>query len=321
MTRILRTKERLEKVNAINKQLMKEYLLNCKAEKKGKRTIHEYECDIKFFLCWNLLYNDNMSVLDFKKKHFNMFKLFMLEERGASNARVNRLLSAIRTMMSYAEDDDDDYEDYVRNPAAKIKGLEKCPTKDIAFLSQEQIDLLRSYLLEHKMYQHLCLLDILYDTGARVNEVFQVNNTETLSKGYLKVTCKGGRNEYILLHKRAKESIQLHLAAKQPGEAFWQGKHGPAKNTSTLRGWVGTMYKILKKLDSSTPYFTPHSFRHTFLENMTNGTHYICEEIGRPFTMEEAQLLAHHKSIDMTKSYLKPKDNELIFNMFGIKIV
>ena len=123
-----------------------------------------------------------------------------------------------------------------------------------------------------------------------------------------------------MLHKRAKESIQLHLAAKQPGEAFWQGKHGPAKNTSTLRGWVGTMYKILKKLDSSTPYFTPHSFRHTFLENMTNGTHYICEEIGRPFTMEEAQLLAHHKSIDMTKSYLKPKDNELIFNMFGIKI-
>ena len=110
MSRVLRTKERLEKVNAINKQLMKEYLLNCKAEKKGKRTIHEYECDIKFFLCWNLLYNENMSVLEFKKKHFNMFKLFMLEERGASNARVNRLLSAIRTMMDYAEDDDDDYE-------------------------------------------------------------------------------------------------------------------------------------------------------------------------------------------------------------------
>ena len=69
------------------------------------------------------------------------------------------------------------------------------------------------------------------------------------------------------------------------------------------------MYKILVQLDPKTPYFTPHSFRHTFLENTTNGTHYICEEIGRALTMEEAQLLAHHKSIDMTKSYLKPKDN------------
>lgn len=320
MTRVLRTKERWEAVNPINKQLLKEYLLNCKAENKGKRTIHEYEQDIKFFLCWNIAFNDNMSVLDFKKKHFNMFKLFMLEERGASNARVNRLLSAVRTMMSYAEDDDDDYEDYIRNPVAKIKGLEKKPIKENAFLSQEQIDLLRSYLKEHKMLQHLCLLDILYDTGARVNEVFQVSNTETLNKGYLKVTCKGGRNEHILLHQRAKESIKLHLEAKEHDEAFWQGKNGAAKNTSTLRGWVGKMYKILKKLDPSTPYFTPHSFRHTFLENMTNGTHYLCNQIGRAFTMEEAQMLAHHKSIDMTKSYLKPKDNEMILGLFGISI-
>lgn len=320
MSRILYTKDRWEQVLESNKRLMQQYLRNCKADKKGERTIREYGYDLRFFLCWNLLFNGNMSVLDFKKKHFNEFKFFMVEERGASNARINRILYAIRTMMSYAEDDDDDYEEYFRNPAAKIKGLEKCPTKDVAFLSQGQIDLLRAYLIEHKMYQHLCLLDILYDTGARVNEVLQVSNTETLSKGYLKVMCKGGRNEYILLHQRAKESIQLHLSTKQPGGAFWQGKNGPAEKTSTLRGWVSKMYRILKELEPSTPYFTPHSFRHTFLENTTNGTHYICKEIGRPLTMEEAQMLAHHKSIDMTKSYLKPKDNEMILGLFGIKI-
>lgn len=233
---------------------------------------------------------------------------------------MDRILSAIRTMMGYAQDDDDEYEEYMINPASRIKGLAKEPVREITFLSHEQIDLLRAYLLEHKMLQHLCLLDNLYDTGARVNEVFQVKNTETISKGYLKVTCKGGRNEYILLHSRCRESIKLHFAAKQPGEAFWQGKTGPAKNTSTLRSWVSTMCRILKKLDPSTPHFTPHSFRHTFLENATNGTHYLCEQIGRPFTMEEAQLLAHHKSIDMTKSYLNPKDNEMILGLFGIKI-
>lgn len=80
------------------------------------------------------------------------------------------------------------------------------------------------------------------------------------------------------------------------------------------------MCNILKQLDPSAPHFTPHTFRHSFLENTTNGTHYICKEIGRALTMEEAQMLAHHKSIDMTKSYLKPKDNELIFGLFGIKI-
>lgn len=320
MSSKLFTPERWEKVNEVNKRLRQQYLRNCKADKKGARTIGEYGYDLRFFLIWNLLYNDNMSVLDFKRKHFNEFKFFMAEERGASNARINRLLSAIRTMMGYAEDDDDEYEEYFRNPAARIKGLEKEPIREITFLSQEQIDLLRDYLKEHKMFQHLCLLDILYDTGARVNEVFQVRNTETIDKGYIKVKCKGGRDEYILLHSHAQESIKLHLSVKKQGEAFWQSKNGPAKGTQTLRGWVNTMCNILKRLDPSAPHFTPHSFRHTFLENTTNGTHYICKQMGRALTMEEAQLLVHHKSIDMTKSYLKPRDNEMIFNLFGIKL-
>lgn len=319
MSRILYTKERWELVLDINKRLMQQYLRSCKGDRKAEKTIREYGYDLRFFLCWNLLYNENMSVLDFRKKHFEEFKYYM-SERGRSNARINRLLSAIRTMMAFAEDDDDDYEDYFRNPAARIKGLEKKPVKENAFLSQQQIDLLRAHLMEHEMYQHLCLLDILYDTGARVNEVLQVRDTETAHRGYLKVICKGGNSEYILLHDHAKESLKLHLSVKEPDEAFWVSKHGPAKTTSPLRGWVKAMYKILKKLDPTTPYFTPHSFRHTFLQNATDGTHYLCEKIGRPFTMEEAQLLAHHKSIDMTKSYLKPKDNELIFNMFGIRL-
>ncbi len=319
MSRILYTKERWENVLDINKRLTQQYLRNCKADKKSEGTIREYGYDLRFFLCWNLLFNENMSVLDFKKRHFEEFKYFMAEERKASNARINHLLCAIRTMMGYAEDDDDEYEEYFRNPASRIKGLEKEPVRPVAFLSQEQIDLLRNYLLEHKMYQHLCLLDILYDSGARVNEVLQVTDSETTNKGYLKVKCKGGRFEYILLHERSKESIQLHLNTKKEG-AFWQSKYGPAENTSTLRGWVGDLYKILKRLDPSTPYFTPHSFRHSIIENLGNGTHYLCKKLGRAFTIEEIQIIVHHKSVDMTKSYMKPKDNELIFGLFGIKI-
>lgn len=320
MSRVLFTEKRWLEVLEVNKKLMKQYIRSCKADKKRPSTIEQYESDLKFFLVWNLLSNENMSVLDFKKRHFNEYKFFMLYERGVSNARVNRLLSVIRQMMGYAEDDDDEYESYVRNPAAKIKGLEKEPVKDVAFLSQHQIDLLRSYLSDYKMYQHLFLLDILYDSGARIREVFQVSNTDTIERGYLKVTCKGGRNEYILLHDRAKESLKLHLSVKQEGEAFWESKYGQAKDTSTLRGWVKDLYKILKQLDPKTTYFTPHSFRHSVIENMLNGSHYLCEKIGRAFTIEEVALIVHHKSTDMTKSYAKPKDNEIIFNMFGISI-
>lgn len=316
----LYSKERWDKVLDVNKRLMQQYLRNCKADKKGVRTIGEYGYDLRFFLCWNLLYNDNMSVLDFKRKHFNEFKFFMVEERGASNARINRILSAIRTMMGYAEDDDDEYEEYFRNPAARIKGLEKEPVREIAFLSQLQIDLLRDYLIEHKMFGHLCLLDILYDSGARINEVLQVKDTETIHRGYIKVICKGGKAEYILLHERAKESLDWYISSKKNSQYFWESKCGPVTKTATLRGWVNSMYRILKALDLSTPHFTPHSFRHSVIENLGNGTHYLCKKIGRPLTIEEIQMIVHHKSTDMTKHYMKPKDDEMILNLFGIKI-
>lgn len=56
------------------------------------------------------------------------------------------------------------------------------------------------------------------------------------------------------------------------------------------------------------------------IENMENGTHYLCEQLGRPFTTEEIAALVHHKSIDMTKSYMKPKEDKLIMNLFGIRL-
>lgn len=77
MSRILYTKERWERVLEVNKRLMQQYLRNCKADRKGERTIREYGYDLRFFLCWNLLYNENMSVLDFRKRHFDEFKYFM----------------------------------------------------------------------------------------------------------------------------------------------------------------------------------------------------------------------------------------------------
>lgn len=316
----LYTPERWENVNEVNKKLMQMYLRSLKSDRKRPNTIEQYWYDLRFFLVWNLLYNENMSVLTFKKRHFEDYKFFLIENRDCSNARVNRVMSAIRTMMSYAEDDDDEYEDYMRNVAAKIKGLEKAPVKEISFLTEAQIVLLRNYLLEYEMYKHLFLLDLMYDSGARISEVFQANSITTLDKEYLKVTTKGGRSEYILLHERSKESLRLYMDELK-GESIWLTKAGKvATGDDALRGWVKDMYEILKQLDASTPYFTPHSFRHTMIENLANGTHYLCNKIGRAFTIEEVALLVHHKSTDMTKSYMKPKDDEMIFSLFGIKI-
>lgn len=320
MKEVLYTSERWENVNATNKELLKLYLRSKVTDRSRPNTLREYGYDLKFFLVWNYVYNNNMSVLEFKKRHFEDFKFFMINDRECSNARVNRVMCVIRNMMGYAEDDDDEYEEYMRNIAAKVKTLDKKPKKEITFVTEKQVVLLREYLRSIENYKYMFLLDLLYDSGARINEILQVDNTATADRGFIKVECKGGQMEYILLHDRAKESLKLHMQNLKGSDIWVSDKGIKIKNTDTLRVWVKNMYLMLKGIDKNTPYFTPHSFRHSMIENMENGTHYLCEQLGRPFTTEEIAALVHHKSIDMTKSYMKPKEDKLIMNLFGIRL-
>lgn len=318
----LYTHERWNAVDERNKRLMQFHVRNMKIEKLRPNSIHQYSCDLRMFMVWNLLYNDNMYLIDFTKMHFDEFKFFMIEERNASNARVDRLISAIRQMMDYAEGDDLRYKEYEHSKAAKVKSLGKGPVRDIVFLTEKQIVMMRDYLMQKKMFKLMFLLDLFYDSGGRISEILQVKNVESLVKGYTnKVELKGGEMGYLLLHDRAKESLKIYLNAVGDNEYIWLKKNGDyAKNESTIRDWVKKLRHILTDIQGKETPFTPHSFRHTVIENMCNGTHYLCEKIGRPFTLEEVQLIVHHKTTDMTKSYRKPRDNEVIFGLFGISL-
>ena len=70
MSTVLYSGERWEKVNEENKELMKLFLRSTRADRRRPNTCSEYQYDLRFFLIWNLLYNDNMNVLEFKKKEF-----------------------------------------------------------------------------------------------------------------------------------------------------------------------------------------------------------------------------------------------------------
>jgi len=77
--------------------------------------------------------------------------LWMIETLQQSNARANRLMSTIRSMLTFAEEDDD-YA-YEINIASKVKGLPKEGVRDICFLSEEQVVKLREHLRSIKDYK------------------------------------------------------------------------------------------------------------------------------------------------------------------------
>lgn len=317
------TRDKWQKVNKLNKELLEDYLVELKSKRRRPSTLEQYEWDGKMILCFIQEHMDNKCLLEFNKKDFRRISLWLTEERKVSNARFNRIFALIRGMMEYAEDEDD-YE-YDKNLARKIKGLPKEPVKEIYFLTDEQIHKIRSYLLKHEMYRECAYLDISYDSAARIGEVLQIKKDSLLERRCTNIVIgKRGKKFALLYHYNSLESIGLYLSSRNDDiESLWIDQdHNHAVTDNTLYDWCVKMRSILHLVDGKYIPFTPHSFRHSALENYKNGTHYMCERMERPegFSIEEIQILAHHDNIDTTKSYLKPNDNNILENMFGIKL-
>jgi len=270
---------------------------------------------------------ENQSIIKLNKKNFRSFSLYMSNEWNMSNARVNRLMSATRSLLTFAEEDDD-YE-YENNVATKVKGLPKLKVKDNEddfFLSHEQVMRLRKELLDRGRLQDAVLLMVSYDSGARRNEVWQVLKQKlTESNKTNKVIGKRGKEFKLVYLNDTKELIKKWLEERGEDDidSLWIAGKGENKRevtSSTLYDRVVSMSKVLSEIEGRPINFFPHTLRHSRAENLMQAEDdRIKDKDGnnRKFTLEEVQELLNHSSVDTTKSYIKDHKDDIINDMFG----
>lgn len=314
--------ETWKNVNKKNKDILDDYVLELRSKKKSDGTIYQYAADIKMFMCWAHDNLDNKHILDLKKRDYRRFFLF-LEEK--SPARINRVQCSIRNLLEFCTQDDDEYEDYEINIMRNIKGLQKETVRDIHFLTNEQVELILNHLLENEQYQKALYLALSYESAGRRNELHQVQKHGFLDNKYTNVvTGKRGKKFPLLYFSKSKEIAEKYFA--QRGEdnldTLWvvgtEGNRKPAAY-ETLYNWVMNFRDILESLTGEDIEFNPHSLRHTSLENYSNGTHYVLQEMGKDkLDIKVLQVLANHSDISTTESYLRNKDQEILNEAFGL---
>lgn len=317
------TKQKWEQVNKYNKELMNDFLLELKSQKKSEGTRKQYKNDLRIVFIYILEEEDNKPIYKLKKKAYRNMMLY-LQEKEMSNARINRIFSALRSMLEFGSLEEE-YEDELEiNYASKIKGLTKSATREIIFLTDEEVEYIYNRLIEKKRYQQALLLALMYDTSGRRNECFQVTKDSISKDGNFtnQVTGKRGKTFRLLYNDRTKQAYELYM--KRRGEddldTLWitksQGQKVPA-SYETLYAWVISWRKILaEKFEYKE--FNPHSFRHSCANNLENGTHYICHKLGRKFELFQIQKLMNHSDISTTQSYLQDKSEDELLKAFGI---
>lgn len=315
-------------VNPDNIALMEDYKMELKQNQKKDSTIWQYWHDWTIIMIYILRKLNNQSILRLGKKDFRRFSLWLTDELKVSNARANRLMSALRSLLTYCEDDDEI--EYDNNVAKKVKGLPKKGVRDIVFLSNEQVFKLKDELIKREEYQKATLLMLAYDSAGRKNELYQVKKHcfyDAQRSFTNKVIGKRGKEFALLYFSETKKCAELYL--KQRGEdnidSMWvtgSGENKKEVSINTIYEWFIYMNDLLEEMEGISIGFNVHSLRHSSLEEYNIGKHYVCKELGKEdgFSLQELQLLANHTSSDVTASYLKDKKDEMLGKAFGINL-
>lgn len=312
-----------------NKNIMTDFLDEYRQQKKKKSTIDQYSNDIRILMIYVLKHCENRCVFELNKKDFRRLSLWLSDDLKLSNARVNRLMSACRSLLTFCENDDD--YDYEINAAKKVKGLPKEAVRtneDDFFMSYSLVMKLREELIRRGELQLAVLHMLLFDSAGRRNEAAQVKKYGLLDGNKTnQVIGKRGKVFPLAYLNDTKELIGQYL--EQRGEdsidSLWvigSGEYKREASYENLYDWVMRIRRILCEMEGKELNIFPHSYRHSRTECLLQGEdeRIIDPSTGLPrkFTLEQVQKLLHHSDPKTTQSYSKDHSEEEIDAMLGL---
>lgn len=323
------TPELWEQVNPENKRILDDFLAEYRQRKMSKGTISGYKNDIRIIFIYVLKELGNRCILELKKKDFRGLSLYFTEECNMSAARTNRLKSAVNSLLTFCEEDDD--YDYEINYAKKVKGIPKERVKDDEdnfFFTFDEFIKVRDILVERGRLQDACLWSLGFDSGARKNELFQVTKCGLLDGNKTNVVVgKRGKKFPLVYLDDTKEIIRMYLEQRGNDDidSLWIKGSGdtkaPVADSNVLYDRICSISKILSEVRGEECHIFTHTMRHSRLECLSQGTDTrLLDENGNPrkYSLEQIQVFAHHESSETTQSYLKDHSEDTINLMFGI---
>jgi integrase/recombinase XerC len=295
----------------MNENLMDEFLTFLKVSKNSSvHTVESYGLDLRQFL--NFLEEENS--VDLKSVDYLLIRKYLANLKAAALARssICRKIACIRSFFKFLC-----RQGYLEDNPAQGVATPKREKRLPKFLYQEEISSLLNLPDSTNQLQirDLAILEILYSSGLRLQEVVQLTMRDLdLSRGYLRVYGKGSKERIVPLGGAAKRALEKYLHEVRPclqstSTALSQIKH-VFLNYRGGRLSGRSIERILDKYQAQLQLgrkISPHSIRHTFATHLLeNGADLrVVQELLGHVDISTTQIYTHLTKERIRSVYIK----------------
>lgn len=241
------------------------YLKNDK--KAAANTIEAYKRDIHDFKKYMMEHN-NPDITQTVSTDITGYML-MLKSKGKSASTINRKLSSVRAFYAFLSEQGR----VSTNPAAGLT-VPRSRERNIEYLSIEEIEKLLAVQIKTPAdARDKAILEIMYATGMRVNELIQAKVCDVNTVlGFISFDGTYGRARIVPMGRPARQAVETYIT-----EYRQELLNGREDNGVLFLNYYGQpltrqgLWKIIKshgsKLDSKVK-LTPHILRNSFAVHM-----------------------------------------------------
>ncbi len=266
----------------------------------SKNTIKSYQKDLEIFKTF--VKDTNINKIDY---NYIREYLSYLYEKNYSKTSIARNISTLRSFFKYLYN-----ENIIKdNPLVLISNpkLDKKLPKVLNYQELENL-LLTPDINTPIGLRDACILELLYSTGIRVNELtnIKINDINFTEKKIL-ILGKGNKERYVLFGNLCLKKINDYLRNgrtyldKDNNQYLFLNKKGKKISDRTIRTMIDTMCNKA----SIKMHISPHTLRHTFATHMLN----------EGADLKTVQELLGHENLSTTQIYTHVS-NEYLRNIY-----
>lgn len=285
----------------------------------SKNTISSYKDSLKLFIIF-LRDGKSMNINKFKMHQINRELILefieWLKNRGNSPVTINHRLAGIKSFLNFAQYESVENLAYLQ-PVLSVKSL-KTTTRQVDYLTEEQINSLINSPSTDTFtgLRHRIIMCLLYDTGARVQELcdLKIEDINLGNNPTVKLHGKGSKIRIVPISKNMNQILEVYISKffsdiKLKNEYLIKNKNNQQMSRDGIEYIVQKYASILKNNDPSFPSKVhPHMFRHS------KAMHMLAVDIPIVYIRD----FLGHEDISTTMIYARAdsrKKNEAINNL------